>query len=118
MLDGFDDRFWSVFSFPGWFLAGQVERGDLEAVEEEAGAARVDLVAGDTLEDFADGELDGGPVFGEGEVEGGFCWRRGRGARDGFAGFVVVEAELLVAEGLGAAAVAVGENVAALVGFG
>jgi hypothetical protein len=42
----------------------QVEAGDLEAVEEESGSARVDLVGGDTLEDLADGRLDGGTVFG------------------------------------------------------
>jgi hypothetical protein len=33
---------------------GEVEAGDLEAVEEQAGAAGVDVVGGDTLEDFAD----------------------------------------------------------------
>ncbi len=106
--------------FPGGF--GKVERGDLKAVEEEAGTAGVDLVAGDALEDLADAELDGGAVFGEGEVEytlgGGFGGRSGRGAGEGLAGFVVVVTELLAAEGLGAAAAAVGEEVAALVGFG
>jgi hypothetical protein len=45
-----------------WF--GEVEAGDLEAVEEEAGAAWVDVVGGDALQDFADGGLDGGSVFG------------------------------------------------------
>ena len=45
-------------------LSGQVEAGDLEAVEEEAGAAGVDVVGGDALEDLADGGLDGGAVFG------------------------------------------------------
>ena len=49
----------------------EVDGGDLEAVEQEAGAAGVDLVGGDAAEDLADGELDGGAVFGEGEVEGG-----------------------------------------------
>jgi hypothetical protein len=43
---------------------GQVEAGDLEAVEKQAGAARVDVVGGDALEDFADGVLDGGAVLG------------------------------------------------------
>jgi hypothetical protein len=50
---------------------GEVEAGDLEAVEEEAGAAGVDVVGGDSLEDLADGVLDGGAVFGEREFEGG-----------------------------------------------
>jgi hypothetical protein len=43
---------------------GEVEAGDLEAVEEETGSARVDLVGSDTLENLADGRLDGGAVFG------------------------------------------------------
>ena len=45
-------------------LFGEVEAGDLEAIEEEAGAAWVDVVGGDALEDFADRGLDGGAVFG------------------------------------------------------
>jgi hypothetical protein len=53
-------------------VLAEVEAGDLEAVEKEAGAARIDGVGGDALEDFADGELDGGAVFGEGEGEGLF----------------------------------------------
>jgi hypothetical protein len=54
----------------GWGF-GEVEAGDLESVEEEAGAAWIDLVGGDALENFADGLLDGGAVFGERQVEGG-----------------------------------------------
>jgi len=38
---------------------GEVEAGDLEAVEEEPGTAGVDVVGGDALEDLADGVLDG-----------------------------------------------------------
>jgi hypothetical protein len=45
-------------------LFGEVEAGDLEAVEEEAGAARVDVVGGYALKDLADGGLDGGAVLG------------------------------------------------------
>jgi len=41
----------------------EVEAGDLEAVEEEAGATWVDFVGGDALEDFADGGLDGRTIF-------------------------------------------------------
>jgi hypothetical protein len=44
-------------------LFGQVEAGDLQAVEEQAGATWVDVVSCDALEDFADGGLDGGAVF-------------------------------------------------------
>jgi hypothetical protein len=43
---------------------GEVEAGDLEAVEEEAGAAGIDVVGGDALQDLADGGLDGGAIFG------------------------------------------------------
>ena len=98
-----------------WF--GEVEAGDLEAVEEEAGAAGVDVVGGDALEDFADGVLDGGTVFGEGEVEGGAAAAALVWVGDGFSGGVVVVAEVFCAEAGAAAAVAVGEDVAALVAF-
>ena len=50
---------------------GQVEARNLEAVEEEAGAAGVDGVGGEAAEDLADTGLDSGAVLGEGEVEGG-----------------------------------------------
>ena len=50
-------------------LPGEVEGGDLEAVEEESGAAGVEGVGGDTAENFSDGELDGGPVFEVGKIE-------------------------------------------------
>ena len=35
-------------------LGGQIEAGDLEAVEEQTGAAGVDFVGGDAAEDFTD----------------------------------------------------------------
>ncbi|HEX3374120.1 MAG TPA: hypothetical protein VHS13_07925 [Edaphobacter sp.] len=95
---------------------GEVEAGDLEAVEEESGAAGVDVVGGDALEDLADRALDGGAVFGQGEFEGRATGSAGVGC--GFAGGVVVVAEVLAAEAGAAAAVAVGEDVAALVAFG
>ena len=70
---------------------GEVETGDLEAVEEQAGAARVNLVGGDALEDVADAELDGGAIFGVREVEvsgAGADGRRGPWGRraDGWCG--------------------------------
>jgi hypothetical protein len=71
LFDGLWDGFVGVLALAGGFgVARQVGAGDLEAVEEEAGAAGVDLVAHDAAEDLADGELDGGAVFGHGEVEG------------------------------------------------
>ena len=111
LFDDFDGFGFGVAVGGGF---GEVEAGDLEAVEEEAGAAGVDVVGGDALEDFADGVLDGGTVFGEGEVEGGAAARRCRGG-DGFSGGVVVVAEVFSAQAWAAAAVAVGEDVAALV---
>ena len=106
---GFGDGFGGGLGF------GEVEAGDLEAVEEEAGAARVDVVGGDALQDFADGGLDRGAVFGEGQVEGGAAAAALARVGDGFTGGVVVVAELLLAETGAGAAAAVGEDVAALV---
>jgi hypothetical protein len=45
-------------------LFGEVEAGDLEAVEEEACSFGVEVVAGYALQDHSDGGLDGGAVFG------------------------------------------------------
>ena len=50
-----------------WVGPGQIAAGDLEAVEEQAGPAGVDLVGGDSAKDLADGELDAGAI---GEVAG------------------------------------------------
>ena len=99
----------------GWF--GEVEAGDLKAVEEKAGSSGVDFVGGDSLEDLADGVLDGGLVFGEREVEGGSAVFSCSWIFDLQAVVVVVVAEWLVAEAWAAAAAAVGEDVAALVLF-
>jgi hypothetical protein len=96
----------------------QVGAGDLEAVEEESGAAGVEVVGGDALQNEADGELDGGAVFGDGEVEGGEAGLAGDGVGDGMAGGVVVVAEVFVAEGGGGAAASVDEDVAAALAFG
>jgi hypothetical protein len=97
---------------------GEVEAGDLEAVEEQAGAAGVDVVRGDAAENFSDGLLDGGTVFRERKVEGGAAASALLRAGDGFSGGVVVVAEVFSAQAGAAAAVAVGEDVAALVLFG
>jgi hypothetical protein len=105
------------FGLGGWRF-GEVEAGDLEAVEEEAGAAGVDVVGGDALKDLADGVLDGGTVFRERDFEGGAAGFTGAGVGCGFAGGVVVVAEIFSAEAWAAAAVAVGEDVAALEAFG
>jgi hypothetical protein len=100
----------------------QVEAGDLEAVEQKAGAARIEVVGGDLLQDLSDGELDGAAVFGQREGEGGLAAAAGFGVFDRAAGGVVVVAEVFRAGGAaerGAlAAAAVGEDVAALEAFG
>lgn len=106
---------------------GQVEAGDLQAVEKETGAARVDLVGGDAAQDFADGLLDGGAVFRVGEREAGLRTRLSRCAAktghpvarlDGAARVVMEVAETFgtfgAAKGRAAAAAAVGKDVAAL----
>jgi hypothetical protein len=92
------------------------ESGGLEAVEEQAGAARVEVVGGDALEDLREGELDAGAV-GElicaGEEEGAEAGFARSGVFDRATRGVVVVAEGLVAEAGAAATVAVGEDVAA-----
>ena len=104
MGDDFGDEvFWLLgFGGGGGLLAGEVEAGDLEAVEEESGAAGIEVVGGDAAEDFADGGLDGGTVFGEGKVEGGLAGAAGFETGDGAAGGVVVVAEFFVRIILGA----------------
>jgi hypothetical protein len=98
--------------------AGEVEAGDLETVEEQAGAARIEVVGGDALEDLADGGLDGGAVLGQGQIEGSATAAAPARVFDGAAGGVVVVTELFVAEAGRAATASVDEDVAALVAFG
>jgi hypothetical protein len=107
---------------------GEVEAGDLQAVEEKPGATRIDLVGGDAAEDFADGLLDSGAVFRVGKGEAGLAALAGGCVLDWAARAVMEVAEGLArrlgafgaAEGWAAAAAAVGEDVAALEasGFG
>ena len=78
-------------------VLGEVVAGDLESVEEEASAAWVDLVCGDEAENFSDGILHGDAIFGARKVEGGVL-ADGAVFGGGFAGGVVVVAEVLVPE--------------------
>ena len=55
----------SVVFFVG-LVFGEVEAGDLEAVEEQSCSSRVEVVGGYFLQDDADGGLDGAAVLGEG----------------------------------------------------
>jgi hypothetical protein len=115
VLGDFGDDLGAFFTGAGFW---QVEAGDLEAVEEQAGAAGVDFVGGDAAEDFSDGLLDGRSVLGVGEVEAGLAALAGVCMLDGAAGVVVEVAETVgafgAADGWAAAAAAVGEDVAAL----
>jgi hypothetical protein len=105
--------------FGGGFGWGrEVEAGDLEAVEEESGAAGIDLVGGDAAKDFADGGLDGGAILGERQVEGGLPGAALFGFGDWSSGGVVVVAELFAAKAGTGTAASVGEDVAALEAFG
>lgn len=94
-------------------LAGQVETGDLESVEEQSGAAGIEIVGCDALEDEANGGLDGGSVFGQGKFKGGVAVASGGRAPGG----VVVVTEFLVAKADGTAAASIVEDVAALEPF-
>ncbi len=65
-VDGVEDELFDgggALGFGFGFGGRQVAAGDLQAVEEQAGAARVERVGGEAGEDFGDGELDGGAVF-------------------------------------------------------
>jgi hypothetical protein len=90
----------------------EVGGGYLEAVEQDAGALEIHLVGGDALEHVGDGVLDPGAGFGVLEGEGV--------VREDVVdvGRLVVEAGVLVAHGVGAAADAFGVDVDALVRSG
>jgi hypothetical protein len=92
---------------------GQVEAGDLETVEKEAGAFGMHPAVGDTLEDFRDGSEDTAAVFYLGEFE---VFEAITAAIFGrLAGGVVVVAELFVAQRRAAATAAAEEDMAALI---
>jgi hypothetical protein len=93
-------------------LAGEVDGGGTQGVEEETAALRVELVEGDAAGDFSDGELEGGAVFKAGQVECG-VGRDEAGGSGGRTVGVVEVAEVLSAEGRRAAAAASGMDVAA-----
>ena len=130
--DNFVDRFWlrvggraavglALRLGGGLGLAAlEVDGGDLQAVEKQAGAFGVDFVGGDALQHGADGVLDGGAVVGHFQVKAGFAALTGVAVGqvgDGPAGGVVPVAERLVAQRWAAAAVSTGEDVTAVVAF-
>ena len=50
-------------------VCGEGLAGDLEAIEEQVGAVDVELVGGETGDDFAEGVLEGSIAGGSGELE-------------------------------------------------
>jgi hypothetical protein len=50
-------------------FASDILGGDLEAVEDESRAARIELTGAEAVEDLGEGELDGAAVFEDGEVK-------------------------------------------------
>ena len=95
----------------GWFA--EVKAGDLEAVEEETGAAGIEFVGGEAAEDETGGDLDGGAILGTRDGKARLAATAGGCILNRAAGGVVVVAELLAAQGGTATAVAVVEDVAA-----
>lgn len=89
-----------------------VAGGELEGVEDEAGAVDVELVGCETDGELAEGVLQRGAIGGGVEVEAS-AGAAGVGVGEGAAVGVVVVAEGFAAEGGGAAAVGVGEEVVA-----
>jgi hypothetical protein len=90
-------------------FAFDVLGGDLEAVKEEPGAARIELSGAEAVEDLGEGELDGAAVFEDGELERLIS---GLAFLSGVTVHTRVEvAKLLAAQGRRTALVAVGHNV-------
>ena len=92
---------------------GEVGGGDLKPVEELAGAFGVKLTGGETREHMMQGDLDAGSVVDgrDGEDGGTVAFNVGCGGL--LADGAMVVAEVLSAQGGRAAAMAVGEDVAA-----
>jgi hypothetical protein len=118
VLDDLFDGGFGGFLGRGFALAREVEGGDLEAVEQEAGAAGVDFVERDAAEGLGDGDLDGAAVLDEGEGEGGAAAFALACVPNWDTGGVVEVTKFFVAQADGAAAEAAGENVAALEAHG
>jgi hypothetical protein len=97
-----------------WF-AGQQGDDDAQAGDEAGGAVDVEVIGGDAAEQLGGDQQGGGAVFDDGEIERlpGVDVAELAGGRGWAAGGVVVVAEGLVAESGRAAAVSVGEEVAA-----
>ena len=120
-VGGFGLAWFGVAGFGLGVLAlvlGEVGVGGLEGVEEEACAAEVDVVVGDTEHDVSDGVLDLGAGVGDGDGEGCLAGAALSEVGDGRAGLVVVVAEAFATHGGTAAATVFGAEVAASAGGG
>jgi hypothetical protein len=93
-------------------VAGQGLVSELKAEDDKAGGRGFEPAADDSRDHLCEGALDGDAVYEGGQVEGRQPWLS-PGCTRGTAGGVVVEAELLAAEGGRAAAVAGGVEVMA-----
>ena len=110
--DLFDEE--GGLSVERWF--GQRDDGGLQAVEQQACAAGVQVVGGDALQHQRDGVQDAaavGELVGAGELKGAEAGLVGGGVLDGAARGVVLIAKLLPAQAGRGAAVAVHIDVAA-----
>jgi len=104
---GFVEEGWGEVDFSDdglWFgdgvqVAG-VGGGELQAVEQGSGVLEVDLVGGERVDDFGDGDLDGDAVFEGAEVEDGSLALEVGAGDDGVAvdTVAVVQAAVEVAE--------------------
>ena len=106
--------FSGAFGFGSFFRAREVGTGDLQTVEEQSGAFGVEVVGGEAAEDFGDGELDGGAVFEVPQREGGLLAATVSEVFHRAAILVVKIAEFFLFECGRSAAMACGEDVAAL----
>ena len=118
---GKDGAVWGVVGGVGGFgggvgvavVGGEVGAGDLDGLEQEAGAFEVDVVAGEAGGDQADGVLDGGAVVEVIEQEGVVLDDGGD-----VVGTVLVAHELVVHGGVAATGAVLFGFVHALVGLG
>jgi len=116
IIDNLFDDF-RLFVALEWAFPGQVEAGDLQAVEKKASAARVNGVGGNALEHLANAVLDGAAVLGQGQVKG-FAAAFALGELFGFgrrASGVMEVAEFLAAQARAAATAAIDVDATALV---
>jgi hypothetical protein len=108
------------FRFGGVLVLVVVEVGvcDLESVEKQAGAAKVDVVGGDADHDSSEGLLDVAAGVGLRKREGGLAGSAVTKIFDGATSLVMVIAEALAAHGRASAAAVFRADLAAAEGGG